>query len=54
MNKMYLAKKWWKEWYSNALSKERKAELLTDLDTLGIKFDELALEMMKIRNELFK
>ena len=49
----YLAKKWWKVWYARPLTESEKAEYERDLKTYEVDRNELMLEMMKIKNDLF-
>lgn len=54
MNKThYLAEKWWKVWYARPLTATEKEEYERDLEAYGVNRNELMLEMMKIKNDLF-
>lgn len=49
----YLAEKWWKVWYARPLTATEKEEYERDLKAYEVNKNELMLEMMKIKNDLF-
>lgn len=49
----YLAQKWWKVWYARPLTESEKAEYERDIEAYEVDKNEVMLEMMRIKNDIF-
>ena len=50
----YVAQKWWKVWYARPLTELEKAEYERDIFEYDIDKNDVMLEMMRLRNEVFE
>lgn len=54
MNNLYsVANKWWKQWYAG-MSENDRQNFRKEVDAYELDLNDVMIEMMKIRNDIFK